>query len=347
MRTRGLTIFLTAAVLVVSALVFLYFLDRSRANVIAESVSVGGVEIGNLDADIAKRKLRRELGKSLLSPVVVSHEKRSAKLWPKSVDLEMGLASMVDGAVDRSREGGLFGRSWRYLTGGSVDEDLPVKVSFSERELDRWISRFRKKVEHPARDASVSYSANSVSLTPERNGVSFHKDRLKKSIKSELVAHGGDRRVGAPGRVLKPKVTRAQLRGSVPWAITVDRTGKKLSLWKNFKLSKTYTIAVGQVGYETDAGLYEVQNKQVDPPWTPPDSDWVSEDMRGKTVPGGSPENPLKARWLGFNGAAGIHGTDNIGSLGTAASHGCIRMSIPDVKELYAKVGVGAPVFIG
>jgi lipoprotein-anchoring transpeptidase ErfK/SrfK len=37
---------------------------------------------------------------------------------------------------------------------------------------------------------------------------------------------------------------------------------------------------------------------------------------------------------MGFDGAAGIHGTDDIASLGTAASHGCIRMAIPDVKEL-------------
>jgi len=56
-------------------------------------------------------------------------------------------------------------------------------------------------------------------------------------------------------------------------------------------------------------------------------------------------QDPLKARWMGFNGA-GIHGTDDVGSLGSAASHGCIRMAIPDVIELYDQVPVGAPIYI-
>ena len=61
---------------------------------------------------------------------------------------------------------------------------------------------------------------------------------------------------------------------------------------------------------------------------------------------GGSAENPLKARWLGIVDGVGIHGTDAIGSLGTRASHGCIRMAVPDVKRLYERVPVGALVMI-
>jgi lipoprotein-anchoring transpeptidase ErfK/SrfK len=59
------------------------------------------------------------------------------------------------------------------------------------------------------------------------------------------------------------------------------------------------------------------------------------------------PQDPIKARWLGFYNGAGIHGTDNVGSLGSAASHGCIRMSIPDVEELYSLVPYGTPIYIG
>ena len=59
------------------------------------------------------------------------------------------------------------------------------------------------------------------------------------------------------------------------------------------------------------------------------------------------PENPLKARWMGIYNGAGIHGTDADASIGTAASHGCIRMRIPEVIELYDQVPVGAPVYIG
>jgi lipoprotein-anchoring transpeptidase ErfK/SrfK len=83
---------------------------------------------------------------------------------------------------------------------------------------------------------------------------------------------------------------------------------------------------------------------QVNPTWYVPNEEWAGE-LAGSVVPPG-PENPLKARWMGFYGGAGIHGTDDLASLGTAASHGCIRMSIPDVTELYEQVSVGTPVAI-
>jgi lipoprotein-anchoring transpeptidase ErfK/SrfK len=84
----------------------------------------------------------------------------------------------------------------------------------------------------------------------------------------------------------------------------------------------------------------------VNPAWSVPNSAWAG-DLAGTVVPGGTPENPLKARWMGIFDGAGIHGTDDLASLGSAASHGCIRMSIPDVINLYDQVDVGTPIYIG
>ena len=50
---------------------------------------------------------------------------------------------------------------------------------------------------------------------------------------------------------------------------------------------------------------------------------------------------------MGIYDGAGIHGTDDVGSLGRAASHGCVRMAVPDVIELYDQVDVGTPIYIG
>ena len=105
-------------------------------------------------------------------------------------------------------------------------------------------------------------------------------------------------------------------------------------------------MAIGAAGFDTPAGEYAIQNKAVDPAWNVPNSDWAG-DLAGTVVPGGVPENPLKARWMGIFDGAGIHGTDDVASLGTAASHGCVRMSVPDVIELYDQVPVGTPIYIG
>ena len=66
----------------------------------------------------------------------------------------------------------------------------------------------------------------------------------------------------------------------------------------------------------------------------------------GQTIPGGAPNNPLKARWLGVNGSVGIHGTAEEWSIGSRASHGCIRMRVRDVIDLYPRVPMGTPVLI-
>jgi lipoprotein-anchoring transpeptidase ErfK/SrfK len=146
-------------------------------------------------------------------------------------------------------------------------------------------------------------------------------------------------------KVVQPKVTTEHLADKYPQVVTVDRANFRLRLFKDLKLAKTYKIAVGQIGLETPAGVYHVQNKAVDPAWHVPNRDWAG-DLAGKVIPGGVPENPLKSRWLGIYDGAGIHGTAEESSLGTAASHGCIRMAVKDVEELYEEVPVQTPVYI-
>ena len=168
--------------------------------------------------------------------------------------------------------------------------------------------------------------------------------RLRKDIRSELVDMGDTRIARVKTRVVEPKVTTKDLAEKYPAVILINRGGFQLSLYKNLKLAKTYPIAVGQVGLETPAGLYNIENKAVNPAWHVPNSDWAG-SLAGTVVPPG-PSNPIKARWMGIYAGAGIHGTDATGSIGTNASHGCVRMLIPDVVELYDQVPVGAPVYI-
>jgi len=109
-------------------------------------------------------------------------------------------------------------------------------------------------------------------------------------------------------------------------------------------LTATMSPVMKPSGLETPAGLYHIQDKEVNPSWHVPNSAWAGA-LAGRVIPPG-PDDPIKARWMGVAAGAGIHGTDELGSLGTAASHGCIRMAIPDVIALYDQVPLGSPVFI-
>jgi lipoprotein-anchoring transpeptidase ErfK/SrfK len=118
---------------------------------------------------------------------------------------------------------------------------------------------------------------------------------------------------------------------------------RKVRLIRNGKVWKTYPIAIGQPAFPTPTGDYEINDKQVDPTWYPPDSPWAAELS---SIPPG-PGNPLGTRWIGTTAPAiGFHGTYARYSVGTPASHGCMRMYIEDVEELYDQVTIGMKVSI-
>ncbi|MBI5310921.1 MAG: L,D-transpeptidase, partial [Actinobacteria bacterium] len=196
-----------------------------------------------------------------------------------------------------------------------------------------------------AKDAKLSYTSKGLGEVDGQAGVKVRTTLLRREIVATFSDGDAPRRIKVPVRTRKPKVTRDELAEKYPTVLIVDRSGFKLRLYKKLKLSKTYGIAVGQVGLETPAGLYTINSKQVNPAWHVPDSDWAG-DLAGTVIPGGAPNNPLIARWMGIYDGVGIHGTSSTGSIGSAASHGCIRMIPKDVIELYDRVPLGTPVYI-
>ena len=90
----------------------------------------------------------------------------------------------------------------------------------------------------------------------------------------------------------------------------------------------------------------KIQETIVNPPWHAPDKAW-GRCAAGQTIPPDDPRNPLVARWMGYHDGEGIHGTKDIDSLGTQASHGCIRMS-PGRRQagVPAREGPRDPVFL-
>ena len=156
---------------------------------------------------------------------------------------------------------------------------------------------------------------------------------------SALTDPRAPRQIRPKRKVVKAQVQTKDLARRYATVVTISRSQFKLRLFKRLKFSKSYGVAVGQPAYPTPTGLFSIANKAVDPAWTAPNSPWAGA-YRNETVAGGSAENPLKARWMGIVNGVGIHGTGEPGSIGTAASHGCIRMTVPDVdRPVSARAG--------
>ncbi len=342
---RRAQIVLVAALGVLLALAVAAFaIDRANSDKIADGVRVGGVDVGGLTSDQAKHKLRARLVDPLDKPVTVTFAGTRYTLSPDKLQVHADIDGMVESALDASRSGGFPVRVWRYATGGSVDREITPQIAYSANALDQFVAQVAQQVNRKPQDATIAPTPSSLNKVPGKDGVSVLTDTLRSRVRSAIESPR-HRTVAALVRRTKPQVTTDELAQKYPVYLTIDRGAFQLRLWKNLKLVKTYTIAVGQQGLETPAGIYTINDRQVNPSWHVPDSAWAG-SLAGQVIPPG-PEDPLKARWLGFFNGAGIHGTDELWSLGTAASHGCVRMSIPDVEELYPQVPLGTPIYIG
>jgi lipoprotein-anchoring transpeptidase ErfK/SrfK len=321
-----------------------YAYDHSREDLIAEGVTVGGVDVGGMRQAAAERVLRHELLSPLDRSLVVTREGRRFRLSAHEARISADIHGMVTSAVERSREGSIVSRVWRAATAPKVRASLPAEITYSKDAVGRLVRRVQKATDVAPVNAVLALDGAGPRVTPSRDGRKLDAAGLRQQVEQRML-DPNHRTVRASVSVVRPKVTTDSIARTTPAVLVVDRKDFRLRLYTRLRLKKTYTIAVGQVGLETPAGLYHIQNKQVDPAWHVPDSDWAGK-LRGKVIPSGDPGNPIKSRWLGIFDGAGIHGTDAISSLGSAASHGCVRMAIPDVKELYDEVPVGAPIYI-
>jgi lipoprotein-anchoring transpeptidase ErfK/SrfK len=342
------------APLIVSALVVLFLLggsiwlysyDQGRDDLIAKGVTVAGIDVGGMRKAEAASLVQHRLADPLDKPIVVKAGRHTFRLSPQRSEVTTDVGGMVSEAVDASRQGNLIQRSWRNLTNGTVDKSVKLKLSYNDRAVRSVVRHIARRINRAPKDASVTPSVGGLQTVQSKEGLALQANDLRDRIRRALVTPGLSRRIVAHTRIVQPAVTTDNLADKYPWYIVVNRPNFRLTVYDHLRPKKTYPVAVGQVGLETPAGLYHVQNKAVNPAWHVPNSAWAG-DMAGKVVAGDDPENPIKARWLGIFDGAGIHGTDELSSLGSAASHGCIRMAIPDVIEVYDEVPVGAPVYI-
>jgi lipoprotein-anchoring transpeptidase ErfK/SrfK len=334
-----------AVVLLLGAAVAAYAWDASRSDEIAEGVDIGGIDVSGMTESEAEALVTEELIDPLDRNLVVTYDGVKYKLNSDRLAVRADVEGMVDHALEASQDGGLPTRVWRYATGGEVDESIEPEVLYDKGEVAGLVTKIADEINSEPVNASVEPSSSSIDPVAGQEGRTLREDDLHDQL-TAAVQSPDDRRVKATVETVEPEVTTEELAEQYPVYHTVDRTNFQLKLWEDLKLSKTYTVAIGAAGFNTPAGTYAIENKAVDPAWSVPDSDWAG-DLAGTVVPGGVPENPLKARWMGIFDGAGIHGTDDVGSLGSAASHGCVRMAVPDVIELYDQVPVGTPIYIG
>lgn len=286
---------------------------------IPRGVTVGGVAVGGLTFEPARAKVEARFDE----PIRVFHNDKVWHASPASLGANATIQDAIVRAVHAKR-----------------GQKLQLRVDVDRAAIRSFVARLDRKYHRPAVDAKlVGLSNLAPSFTEAKPGQQVARKTLVRQIVQALRSTWRGAQIALPLEPIQPKLTSAKY-GPI---VVIRRGSKQLSLYNGPSLVRTFGVATGQSKYPTPLGTFEIVSMQRNPWWLPPDSDWAKD---AKPIPPG-PGNPLGTRWMGLTApGVGIHGTPDAASIGYSASHGCIRMKIPDAESLFTSVDTGTPVFI-
>jgi len=285
---------------------------------IAFGVTIGGVRVGGLMPERATAVVQRAFTRPL---VLVVSPTRKIRLQPRT----LGARPNVPKAIRRARVA---------RPGATVPLDVAVSIT----RVRTFVERLGRELDVEPVEARLVFAGKKPRAIKSEEG-----RRLKRLASSRAVRFALMRNTRTPiplgFETLKPKVASADLGATV----VILRDSKRLVYFVNGDFVRWFGVATGQSSYPTPLGSYEIVKLERNPWWYPPPSKWAADS---NPVPPG-PGNPLGTRWMGISAPyVGIHGTPDSASIGYSASHGCIRMRIPDAEWLFRRVEIGTPVFI-
>lgn len=302
-----------------------FAMDPLPPDVIAPGVSIDAVPVGGVTSDAARRAVIDARIAPRYAPLVLALKGRRLSIKPALAGYSVDLDLAIDTAMT-------YGRV--------VPVTAPVNVPLAQG-VDR--ARLREVLAYRARDielvpvdAKLMFKKARPRVRPPRVGTLVDVSKAVPIVAEAMLTRSLPQ-VELPVRRLRPA------RMTVGASVVVSRGGRVLSLYREAKLVRTFRVAIGTASHPTPRGLFSIVSKQRNPTWIPPNSPWAK--GLGPIPPG--PGNPLGTRWMGTSASAvGIHGTYAGGSIGTAASHGCIRMHIRDSEWLYERITLSTPVLI-
>jgi lipoprotein-anchoring transpeptidase ErfK/SrfK len=289
----------------------------TRAATLPARVRVAGVRVGGLAPADAVAAVQEAFRRPL--PVVV--DRATLLLDPRTV-----ASAYIRTAVARARV-------------AEPGTNVQLFVAPHGADLRAWVQKVENRFERAPVDATVRLVHDKPLLTKDQPGRTIDAARLQMKVStalrsnSRLPVHVHTRKVPA-------KVTIAHFAES----IVINREQNRLYLYDRATLRRVFPVATGQSIYPTPKGVWHIVVKWRNPWWYPPVNDAWARGL--KPVPPG-PGNPLGTRWMGLDApGVGIHGTDDPSSIGYSASHGCIRMQVPDAEWLFDHVSIGTTVYI-
>lgn len=317
--------------------------DFAARGIVPRGVSLAGTDLSGMSEAEARRAIEQAVSAPVMRPIRVQADGKTFTFDPRD-SVQVDVDGMIAAAYAPRRSATYLARVAHDVAKAPLSAEVEPSFTIDEAILTDWLESIADEVDRPAKDATLTIENSGVVIIPEKGGRKTDLEgaaaALAGAFESEAALASGDREVTIPVDKLKPKVTA----DSFGKTIVVDLSQRRVRLFDGAKLEVTYRCAIGTPSYPTPRGHFEIVQKRFMPTWVNPGSAWAK-DMPRSIPPG--PSNPLGTRALNLS-ASGIrfHGTNKIYSVGTAASHGCMRMLRRDIEDFYPRVEVGTQVYI-
>jgi lipoprotein-anchoring transpeptidase ErfK/SrfK len=343
-RVRRLSILLIVAGVLLVALAGAAFAgyryDRARVNRFLPGVHIAAVDVSGMTRLQAERALAGTASAILDRSIRVTAGSHSWQVSPRGLGTRVDVAGAVDRAMAASNAYAWPARLYHRLLNKPVPLSVTLPVSYDDAAVSSFIQQAAGQVRATPQDAKLDFADGHLIRQHSRVGQSLRLGPATSGLISLVKGTGSS--MSLPVVTVKPKVSDK----SLGLTIIVRISQNKLYLYRGLKLVKTYSVATGQLGvFPTPQGHFEIINKVENPTWINPAPHGWGAGEPAQIGPG--PGNPLGTRAM-YLSAPGIriHGTPSDYSIGHWASHGCIRMHIPESEQLYNIVQIGTPVII-
>lgn len=211
---------------------------------------------------------------------------------------------------------------WGMTGVAEAAHDSIISASVERADYEETMSPqdIRKAID---RNKEKAYKAEQKALKHKKKTAALKNEGIKEEQKEETSVQKAEAKA-------KPRFEDKR--------IEINLASRLLTLYQGDVGIRMYPVAPGKPDSPTPEGRRTVVDMEINP-------EWIDPDDPKNIIPSG-PDCPIGYRWIGIGGNYGIHGTNNPYSIGTYASHGCVRMYEKDVEDLFAHIVKGIPVDI-
>lgn len=320
--------------------------DYHERGLVSKGVKLVDRDLGGMTEAQVRQAVEEAVSTPMERPVTISGDGKSWTLDPTGI-VRVDVDAMVDQAYAPRLNATIIERLDSSLTGRLLPAEVKPVYSVDASAVESWIASRAAEIDRRPVDASRTAGPGyTMRIIPEVLGAKVDRaaafDEISKSLTADAALANASRAVSLPVSVTSPKVTAA----SFKTGIVVSLARCRIYLYNGAKLVKSYSCAPGRPAFPTPKGDFFIQSKQRYAPWYNPGTDWAK--SMPPMIPGG-PGNPMGTTKIGINySGVFMHGVPpgEFGSIGTHASHGCMRMMPSAVLDLYGRVNIGDPVFI-